>query len=114
MINFNLGEYMSKTKKINNLNKNDFINIIAEKSNIAKAEAERAIDYFTKGIEEVVKKDEKLTLVGFGSFYVADNKARDGRNPGTGETIKIAASKTPKFKAGSGLKKLCNEVKKKK
>jgi DNA-binding protein HU-beta len=111
---------MSKTdkknaaNKENNLNKNDFINIIAEKSNIAKAEAARAIDYFTKGIEEVVAKGEKLTLVGFGSFYIAENKARDGRNPATGKPMKIAASKTPKFKAGSDLKKLCNEVKKKK
>lgn len=99
----------NKTSKVSNLNKNDFINIIAEKSNIAKAEAARVIDYFTQGIEALVESGNKLTLVGFGSFYIAENKARDGRNPKTGETIKIAASKTPKFKAGADLKKLCNK-----
>lgn len=102
---------MSKTDKVNNLGKNDFIKIIAEKSNITKDEASKAIDYFTKGIGEVVAKGDKVTLIGFGSFYVAENKARDGRNPRTGETIKIAASNTPKFKAGAELKKLCNSSK---
>jgi len=91
------------------LNKNDFINLISEKSDISKMDAAKAIDCFTKGIEAVVEKGDKLSLTGFGSFYIADNKARDGRNPKTGETIKIAASKTPKFKAGSDLKKLCNK-----
>ncbi len=95
--------------EVKNLNKNDFINLIAEKSNIAKAEASRAVEYFTKGIEAVVESGDKLTLVGFGSFYIAENKAKEGRNPRTGEVIKIAASKTPKFKAGSDLKKLCNK-----
>lgn len=91
-----------------NLNKNDFINIIANKFNITKVEAEKVIGYFTSGIEEVIAKGDKLTLVGFGSFYIADNKAREGRNPRTGEVLNIAASKTPKFKAGLDLKKLCN------
>ena len=98
-----------KENKVSNLNKNDFINIIAEKSNIAKTEAARVIDYFTQGIEEVITKGKKLTIIGFGSFYVAENKAKEGRNPRTGETIKIAASKTPKFKAGTDLRKLCNK-----
>ena len=57
----------------------------------------------------MVESGDKLTLVGFGSFYIAENKAKEGRNPRTGEVIKIAASKTPKFKAGSDLKKLCNK-----
>lgn len=95
--------------EVKNLNKNDFINLVAEKCDIAKTEAAKSIEYFTKGIEEVVAKGDKLTLVGFGSFYIAENKAKDGRNPRTGEVIKIAASKTPKFKAGSDLKKLCNK-----
>jgi DNA-binding protein HU-beta len=94
--------------KVKNLNKNDFINLIAEKCDISKAEASKAIEYFTKGIETVVESGDKVTLVGFGSFYIAENKAKEGRNPRTGEVIKIAASKTPKFKAGSDLKKLCN------
>jgi DNA-binding protein HU-beta len=93
---------------MNNLNKNDFITLISNKSNITKAEAEKAVGYFIEGIEEIVANGDKLTMMGFGSFYIADNKAREGRNPRTGETIKIAASKTPKFKAGSDLKKLCN------
>ena len=88
------------------LNKNDFISIISEHCGVTKADAARAIDFFTKGIEEVVAKGEDLTLVGFGSFYITENKAREGRNTGTGEVIKIAASKTPKFRAGSDLKKL--------
>jgi len=95
--------------EVKNLNKGDFIDLIAAKSNIAKVEAAKAIEYFTKGIEAVVEQGDKLSLVGFGSFYIAENKARDGRNPRTGEVIKIAASKTPKFKAGSDLKKLCNK-----
>jgi len=95
--------------KVKNLNKNDFINLIAEKCDIAKADASKAIEYVTKGIEEVIESGDKLTLVGFGSFYIAENKEKEGRNPRTGEKIKIAASKTPKFKAGSDLKKLCNK-----
>lgn len=112
---------MSKTnsenktdKDRNNLNKNDFINLIAEKCETSKLEAERIINCFTKGIEEVIAQGDKLTLVGFGSFYIAENKAREGRNPRTGELLKIDASKTPKFKAGLDLKKLCNPVIKKK
>lgn len=94
---------------MNNLNKNDFINLIAAKSSITKMDAARALTYFMQGIEEVISKGDKLTLVGFGSFYIAESKERDGRNPQTGAVIKIAASKTPKFKAGSDLKKLCNK-----
>lgn len=100
---------MTKDDTVKNINKNDFINLMSELSNISKADASRAIAYFTKGIEEVVKRGDKLSLIGFGSFYVTENKARDGRNPKTGEPLKIAASKTPKFKAGSDLKKLCNK-----
>jgi DNA-binding protein HU-beta len=94
---------------MNNLNKNDFINLIASKCNITKADASRAIEYFTQGIEAVVEAGDKVTLVSFGSFYIAENKAREGRNPRTGASLKIAASKTPKFKAGSDLKKACNK-----
>lgn len=94
---------------MNNLSKNDFVNLIVASCNITKSDAEKAITHFTKGIEEVISKGDKLTLVGFGSFYVAENKAKVGRNPRTGETINIAASKTPKFKAGAVLKKLCTK-----
>ncbi len=112
MINFNqdnMESIMNKTDNINHLGKNDFINIIAKSSNITNAEASKAIEYFTKAIEEVIARGDKLTLLGFGSFYIADNQERVGRNPRTGEHLKIAASRTPKFKAGSDLKKLCNK-----
>lgn len=99
----------TEEKDTSNLNKHDFINLIAKKCETSKVEAERIINYFTKGIEEVIAQGNKLTLVGFGSFYIAETASRDGRNPRTGEIIKIAASKTPKFKAGSDLKKLCNK-----
>jgi len=94
---------------MNNLNKNDLIGLIAASCAITKIEAEKAIGYFIKGIEEIVAKGDKVNLVGFGSFYIADNKARDGRNPKTGAVLKIAASKSPKFKASPELKKLCNK-----
>ena len=100
---------MTKSKKTEGLNKTDLINLIAEENHIAKTEAAISIDYFTKAIETVLAKGEKITLIGFGSFYATHNEAKDGRNPRTGEPIKIAASNTPRFKAGSDLKKACNK-----
>lgn len=92
-----------------NLRKPEFVDIIVKKCNITKAEASRAIEYFTKGVEEVLVKGDKLTLIGFGSFYVAENKAKIGRNPRTGEEVQIPASKSPKFKAGLALKQACKK-----
>ncbi len=106
VIQYNLLE--GEEEIVNTLSKAAFIELIAKKNGITKAEATRVINYFTAGIEKVVSAGNKLSLKGFGSFYIASNKARQGRNPRTGEAIKISAYKTPKFKAGAALKKACN------
>ena len=102
---------MTKSKKTEGLNKTDLINLIAEQNHIAKTEAAKSIGHFTKAVEEILARGEKLTLVGFGSFYATHNEAKEGRNPRTGEPLKIAASNTPRFKSGSDLKKACNKLK---
>ena len=70
--------------------------------------AEKAVKAFTDVVSEELKKGEKIQLVGFGTFEVVDRPAREGRNPKTGETMSIAASKAPKFKAGKALKDMVN------
>lgn len=73
-------------------------------ANISKAAAGKALDSFVDGIKKTLKKGNKVTLVGFGTFSVAKRAARKGRNPRTGEVIRIKASKSPKFKAGKTFK----------
>ena len=85
------------------MNKADLINAIAKDAKISKADAGKALDSLTKRITQSLKKGENVTLVGFGTFSVTKRKARTGRNPQTGETIKIKAKKVPKFKAGKEL-----------
>jgi DNA-binding protein HU-beta len=87
------------------MNKADLINAIAKDAKISKADAGKALDSLTKKITQSLKKGENVTLVGFGTFSVTKRKARTGRNPQTGETIKIKAKKVPKFKAGKELLK---------
>jgi DNA-binding protein HU-beta len=77
---------------------------VAKEAKISKAVAGKAIEAFTNAVTQTLKKGNKLTLTGFGTFSVAKRKARKGRNPQTGKEIKIAASKVPKFKAGRLLK----------
>lgn len=77
---------------------------MAEATELTKAAAGRAVDAFIDTVTKALKKGETVTLVGFGTFSVRKRAARPGRNPQTGETIKIKASKTPAFKAGKGLK----------
>lgn len=91
------------------MNKTEFISAIAEKAELSKKDAEKALKAFTDVVEEELKKGEKIQLVGFGTFEVSERAAREGRNPQTGETMTIAASKAPKFKAGKALKDLVNE-----
>lgn len=91
------------------MNKTEFISAIAEKAELSKKDAEKALKAFTDVVEEELKKGEKIQLVGFGTFEVSERAAREGRNPQTGETMKIAASKAPKFKAGKALKDMVNE-----
>ena len=86
------------------MNKGELVEAVAQKSNISKSEATRAVDATFETIEGSLKKGDEVRLVGFGTFSVAKRAARDGRNPRTGETIKIPAAKVPKFKAGKGLK----------
>ena len=86
------------------MNKADLIDAIAAQADLTKADAGRAIDAFTQTITKALKKNDSVTLVGFGSFSIRKRAARKGRNPQTGETIKIKAAKLPVFKAGKTLK----------
>ena len=90
------------------MNKTELIAAIAEKSELTKKDAEKALKAFTDVVADELKKGEKVQLVGIGTFEVSEGAAREGRNPQTGETMKIAASKTPKFKAGKALKDSLN------
>ena len=91
------------------MNKTELVTEIAEKADVSKKEAEVVLHAFTDVVTEQLKKGEKIQLVGFGTFEVAERSARTGRNPQTGEEMQIAASKTPKFKAGKALKDAVNE-----
>ena len=86
------------------MNKTELIAAVAEKAEISKKDAEKAVKAFTDAVAEELAKGGKVQLVGFGNFEVSERPAREGRNPRTGETMTIAASKTPKFKPGKSLK----------
>tara|TARA_B100000073_G_scaffold10394_1_gene8685 strand:+ start:776 stop:1051 length:276 start_codon:yes stop_codon:yes gene_type:complete len=90
------------------VNKKELIDAIADKSDLTKAQAEKALASFIETVSVTLKKGDSVELVGFGKFEVKQRAARDGRNPQTGETIKIKASKVPAFKAGKGLKDTVN------
>ena len=90
------------------MNKTELVAAIAEKAGISKKDAEASVKAFTDVVAEELKKGEKIQLVGFGTFEVAERAARTGRNPQTGAEMKIAASKAPKFKAGKALKDSIN------
>lgn len=90
------------------MNKNELVAALAEKTSMKKTEVEKVLKAFTETVTDELKKGEKIQLVGFGTFEVAERPAREGRNPRTGETMKIAASKAPKFKAGKALKDMLN------
>ena len=87
------------------MNKAELIEAIATESNLSKADSKRALDAFLNATTKSLKKGEKLILIGFGTFSVADRAARTGRNPQTGKPIKIKAKKVVKFKAGAELAK---------
>jgi DNA-binding protein HU-beta len=90
------------------MNKAELIEAMAESADISKAAAGRALDGMVSAVTEAMKAGDTLSLVGFGTFSVKERAARDGRNPQTGETIKIKASKIPSFKAGKALKDAIN------
>ncbi len=86
------------------MNKGELIEAVASSAGFSKADATKAVNAVFDTITKTLKKGKSVTLVGFGTFSVTKTKARKGRNPQTGETIKIKAKKVPKFKAGKGLK----------
>lgn len=90
------------------MNKSELIESIAKSADISKAAAQRAVDSMVSSIRVSLKRGQMVTLVGFGTFYVGKRKARPGRNPRTGASIKIAAAKVPKFRAGKALKDALN------
>mgnify|MGYP000860775523 FL=1 len=90
------------------MKKAELVAAIAEKTELSKKDAEKAVKAFTEVVEEELKKGGKIQLVGFGTFEVAERAARTGINPSTKETIQIPASKAPKFKAGKALKDSIN------
>ena len=86
------------------MNRTELISAMAENANMSKVDAEKALKAFIDTVTEELKNGGKVQLVGFGTFEVAERAERQGRNPKTGETITIPASKSPKFKAGKALK----------
>lgn len=90
------------------MNKQELVSAVAEATGLTKADTDKAIDGVFTAITDSLKKGEEVRLIGFGSFSVSQRAATTGRNPRTGEAIKIAASKNPKFSAGKGLKDAVN------
>ena len=90
------------------MNKTELVAAMAEQTQLSKKDAEAALKAFIDVVSEEMKKGEKVQLVGFGTFEVSERPAREGRNPRTGETMTIAATKTPKFKVGKALKDMVN------
>ena len=91
------------------MNKTELVTAIAEKAELSKKDSEKALKAFIDVVTEELQKGEKIQLVGFGTFEVAERAAREGRNPLTGEKMQIKASKAPKFKAGKALKDVVNK-----
>jgi DNA-binding protein HU-beta len=90
------------------MNKTELVAAIAEKAELSKKDAEKALAAFTDVVAETLKNGDKIQLVGFGTFEVSERAERTGRNPANGESITIPASKSPKFKAGKALKDIVN------
>jgi len=91
------------------MNKTELVAAMVDKTGLTKKDLEASLKAFTEVVAEELKKGEKIQLVGFGTFEVSERAARTGRNPRTGEEMKIAASKAPKFKAGKALKDAVNK-----
>ncbi|SFM95905.1 HU family DNA-binding protein [Dokdonella immobilis] len=90
------------------MNKAEFVGAVSDAADMTKADAERAVEAVFKVVKKALKSGDSISLVGFGTFSVRKRAARTGRNPRTGDTIKIKASKVPAFKAGKGLKDAIN------
>ncbi|ABB31840.1 HU family DNA-binding protein [Geobacter hydrogenophilus] len=96
------------------MTKAELVDAVAKSAELTKAAADKAVNGVIEAVTAALKKGDKVTLVGFGSFEVATRKARTGRNPQTGKEIKIAAAKVPKFRPGKALKDAVAGAKKKK
>lgn len=101
-------DFMIQLEEDISMNKTELIAAVAENAELSKKDAEKALKAFVEVVTEELKKGEKIQLVGFGTFEVSERAAREGRNPQTGKTMKIAACKAPKFKAGKALKDAVN------
>ena len=88
------------------MNKTELVALMAEEAGITKKDAEKALNAFIGGVQNAVKAGDKVSLIGFGPFEARERAAREGKNPQTGEKIKIAACKVPAFKAGKAFKDL--------
>ena len=88
------------------MNKTELVAALAEKAEVSKKDAEKVLNAFVETVQDAVKADDKVQLVGFGTFESKARAAREGKNPQTGEKIKIAACKVPAFKAGKAFKDL--------
>ena len=86
------------------MNKTELIEAIAERADVPKSEAQKHVDAFEEVVTDVLKSGDEVQITGFGKFYVREQKARDGRNPQTGEKMRIPARKVPSFSAGNSLK----------
>ncbi len=91
------------------MNRTELVDVIAKKADLSKKDADAALKAFVDTVGAQLKKGDKIQLVGFGTFEVSKRAARTGKNPQTGESIRIPASKAPKFKAGKALKDLVNK-----
>lgn len=91
------------------MNKSEFVDAVAEKAGLSKRDAGEAVEAFLGTIEAELSKGGEISFAGFGKFSISHRAARQGRNPQTGATIQIAASKAPKFSAGAALKKAVNK-----
>jgi len=109
LLGFSEGVGKSKFDRRYTLTKTELISVVSGKAGIPKAAAEKAINATTEAITQALAKGDKVTLVGFGTFDVAQRAARQGVNPRTRETIKIKASKSPRFRAGKAFKDSVNK-----
>jgi DNA-binding protein HU-beta len=101
-----------KLEEVGQMTKAELVEAVRAEAGIGKGQAEDAVAAFLNSVTKSLKKGDKLTLTGFGTFSVSNRKARTGRNPQTGEAIKIKAAKVPKFTAGKGLKEAVGGKKK--
>ena len=91
------------------MNKSELVETVASDAELSKADAARAVDSLVGTVEQTLRRGEDVSITGFGKFSVGNRAARTGRNPQTGETVRIKASKTPRFSAGASLKQAVND-----